>query len=125
MSTTHPDLGHPTTVADLTQRPGRRQSAGYLQLTRRGQIVMVIAVLGLLLLGWVALGAPTVATDHANHAVTRTVVVEPGQTLWDIASTAAPDQDPRVVIADIEDLNAISDPGDLVAGQPLDIPLYR
>lgn len=69
-------------------------------------------------------GSPAVSTDEPHHASSRQVVVEPGQTLWDIAAEVAPGQDPRGVIADIVDLNALVDAGSIRAGQPLYIPQY-
>lgn len=49
------------------------------------------------------------------------VTVRPGDTLWSIATTAAPDRDPRAVIDDIRGLNDL--PGDLVrVGEVLRVP---
>ncbi len=49
------------------------------------------------------------------------VTVRPGDTLWSIASTAAPDRDPRTVIEDIRGLNDL--PGDTVrVGEVLRVP---
>jgi nucleoid-associated protein YgaU len=96
-----------------------------VRLTRRGQVLMVGVLLALVLATWSWLGSPTAASSHAHHPSAHSIVVRPGQTLWDIAGEIAPDKDPRTVIAEIEDLNAISDPGDLVAGQPLYVPTYR
>lgn len=51
----------------------------------------------------------------------RTYVVEPGDTLWSIASMIAPDHDPRAVVLEIERVNeAVAD--GLVPGQTLAIP---
>ena len=49
------------------------------------------------------------------------VVVRPGQSLWSVAESADPDQDTRVVIQQIIDLNSLN--GDTVfAGQRLWVP---
>jgi hypothetical protein len=52
----------------------------------------------------------------------RTVVVQVGDTLWSIARAARPADDPRVTVADIIDANGV-DPGSLVPGQSLTVPL--
>jgi Tfp pilus assembly protein FimV len=51
----------------------------------------------------------------------RTYVVEPGDTLWSIASMIAPDHDPRAVVLEIERVNEDAADG-LVPGQTLAIP---
>ena len=51
----------------------------------------------------------------------RTYVVEPGDTLWSIASMIAPDHDPRAVVLEIERVNEAAADG-LVPGQTLTIP---
>ena len=64
----------------------------------------------------------TAVTGDAKLEPVRTVQVQPGQTLWDIARKVAPDQDPRAVVDAIVDLNALTDPGALQVGQRLGIP---
>jgi LysM repeat protein len=49
------------------------------------------------------------------------VVVQPGQTLWGIASTHYPQSDPRVAIAAIESANHIDGPG-ITPGERLLMP---
>ncbi|GAA3230031.1 LysM peptidoglycan-binding domain-containing protein [Actinocorallia longicatena] len=76
-----------------------------IRLTRRGRIVVVafaaLAVLGLGVGGRAAFaGGPSSARES--------VVVEPGDTLWDIAVAAEPRKDPRLVVARIVDLNHLS-----------------
>lgn len=57
---------------------------------------------------------------RVDHPV-RTVVLAPGETLWDVAMQTAPSQDPRVVVAELEAINHL--PGPLVqAGQQLTLP---
>ncbi len=51
----------------------------------------------------------------------RTYVVEPGDTLWSIASMIAPGHDPRAVVLEIERVNAAAAER-LVPGQTLTIP---
>ena len=50
-----------------------------------------------------------------------TLVVQPGQTLWQIAEDLAPGADPRTTIALIVELNDLSG-GGLAAGQELRLP---
>jgi hypothetical protein len=49
------------------------------------------------------------------------VVVQPGQTLWSIASAAEPTADPRSVIQEIMSVNALNGT-DIQAGQLLWVP---
>jgi nucleoid-associated protein YgaU len=49
------------------------------------------------------------------------VVVQPGDTLWSIASPVAADGDVRAVVAEIRQLNDLSS-ADLVPGQTLQLP---
>jgi len=51
----------------------------------------------------------------------RHVVVEPGQTLWSLAVAAEPAADPRLVIQQIMQTNALSGPT-VYAGQQLWVP---
>jgi len=110
-----------TTVPTRSRRPR-------LRLTRRGRMLRAL-VLGLvlvaaLLAGMVVWGADVVATSGGGQPVpARTVTVQPGQTLWDIAAASGVGGDPRDVVATIQDLNALADPGDLQIGQSLVIPL--
>ncbi len=60
-------------------------------------------------------------TDRLDLVSSRTHVVRDGETLWSIATTLAPDRDPREVIGEIEQLNRGASPS-LVAGQVLHIP---
>ena len=50
------------------------------------------------------------------------VIVGPGDTLWSIATQAAPDRDPRAVIEEIRELNNFSD-AVLPVGVALRVPV--
>jgi nucleoid-associated protein YgaU len=60
--------------------------------------------------------AAATGAEAANHGVApgavyksmTAVVVQPGQTLWSIALRAEPTADPRVVISQIVEFNALS-----------------
>lgn len=94
-------------------RPGK---AGRVRLTRRGRLVLgVFAVMlaaGLVTVFWLGVAGGAQAASHrlrpgaAYRGMTQ-VVVRPGQTLWSIASRAEPGADPRVVIQQIIEVNAL------------------
>jgi hypothetical protein len=93
-----------------------------IRLTRRGRLavltVSVVAVLGLAF----AAASASIANDHPEQ--TRVVVVTPGQTLWDISSSAAAatgSGDVRSMMSHIEAINHL-DSASLQAGQQLRIP---
>lgn len=99
-----------------------------LRLTRRGRIVFIgvplilLAALVLSLSGF--LNAPAKAAESAaglSLTPTVSVTVQPGESLWAIAETIAPDRDPRDVVADIIELNG-PEAARVVPGQALFIP---
>lgn len=99
-----------------------------LRLTRRGRIVffglplILLAVLILSFSGF--LNAPAKASDSAaelNLTPTVSVTVQPGDSLWAIAGSVAPDRDPRDVVADIVQLNNLDD-ARVLPGQTLFVP---
>ncbi|WP_246848791.1 MULTISPECIES: LysM peptidoglycan-binding domain-containing protein [unclassified Pseudarthrobacter] len=99
-----------------------------LRLTRRGRIVLIgipLVILAAILLSLAGfLNAPAKAADSAadlSLTPTVSVTVQAGQSLWAIASTVAPERDPRDVIADIAQLNNLS-AGGVVPGQQLFVP---
>jgi hypothetical protein len=107
---------------------GRRQGAAAppLRLTRRGRIVLAVtAVLLVTVISLLAAGVAQ-ATSHgpgprAARQNLLQVVVRPGQTLWSVAESADPDQDTRVVVQQIIDLNSLSS-ATVPAGQQLWVP---
>jgi hypothetical protein len=100
------------------------EALGYVRLTTRGRVVLLLAALALAFGGFTVLSDPAESTKAAHHVAAEQIVVEPGQTLWDIAQKIAPGEDTRVVIAEIVDLNSLGSEGDLRAGQPLYVPQY-
>jgi hypothetical protein len=98
----------------------RPEPPGAVRLTRRGRIVVsglltAAALLAVVLL-WLAAAAQAQAASGGSPpgAVYRnlaSVVVRPGQTLWSIASRAQPSADPRIVIQQIIELNALTGTG--------------
>jgi LysM repeat protein len=51
------------------------------------------------------------------------VTVQPGDTLWGIASSVDPGADPRALIAEIRDVNGLAQSG-LTPGQVLQVPVH-
>jgi nucleoid-associated protein YgaU len=94
--------------------------ASTVRLTRRGIVVLAVAVLALgVALVWLAkLSAPqSAAAPPAPHSVT----VQPGDTLWSIASQVAPDRDPRAEVAALQQRNHLTGVA-LYPGQVLRVP---
>jgi len=93
-----------------------------LRLTRRGRLLAVLA-LTVALFTLVSLGrvVADAGLQHRHAAVTRTWVVQPGQSLWTIASAVAPGTDPRDTVARIVELNHLPGAG-VTVGQALQVP---
>jgi LysM domain len=105
-------MQRPGQVRDARVLPGR----GHVRLTRRGRIVVAAALTALsllvVMLAWMAVAARAQAADGglppgAVYRNLTSVVVHPGQSLWSIASRAEPTADPRLVMQQIIDLNAL------------------
>lgn len=108
-----------TTITAITPSPR-------LRITARGRRALALLVAApVLALG--ALGGAGVVGHAVSGAVASSstetqafqeVTVLPGQSLWQIALSVAPDADPREVVAEIELLNGIAgaiQPGDRLA----------
>jgi hypothetical protein len=107
---------------------GRSSAPGRLRLTRRGRMAffgvpaMLLVAALLSLAGF--LNSPAKAADSAAQlqpTSATSVTVQAGQSLWGIAGAAAPDRDPRDVVAEIVQLNNLQD-GRIVPGQQLFVP---
>lgn len=109
------------TGPSLARAYGTRASS--LRLTRRGRLLLTLVLLiGMLALA-VAWGPSVVATDGAGEPVpVRTVTVQPGQTLWDIAAASGLGGDPRAAVYEMQRLNGLDDAGLLQVGQQLAVP---
>ncbi|MDO5864139.1 MULTISPECIES: LysM peptidoglycan-binding domain-containing protein [Paenarthrobacter] len=99
-----------------------------IRLTRRGRMVffgipaMLLVAAFLSLAGF--LNSPAKASDsqaQLQPPVAVSVTVQPGQSLWGIAGAAAPERDPRDVIAEIIELNDLRG-GRIQPGQQLLVP---
>jgi LysM domain len=92
-----------------------------LRLTRRGRAV----VLGLLLLVAFLCSAVLFTTasraEDAPATAAPTIVVQPGDTLWDIAARVMPRRDGQDAVAELRRLNHLGDYA-LTPGQVLTLP---
>lgn len=111
-----PRRGEP--VPAVRGAPG---SAGGLRLTRRGRAVltclaiMAVTVAATAMLFWLIVAGGAQAASHgrppgAVHRGLSRVIVQPGQTLWSIARKAEPPADPRIVVQQIIEVNALGSP---------------
>ncbi|WAA64900.1 LysM peptidoglycan-binding domain-containing protein [Microbacterium oxydans] len=107
-------------VIPASARPTTR-----LRLTMRGRAVLLAFASVPLAVGiaFAALsgGSAIASGSDAPAASIETVTVMPGDTLWSIATSVAPDADPRDVIGDISRMNLLRG-GGLQIGQELAIP---
>lgn len=100
----------------------------HLRLTRRGRVVFTTLGAAPLVIGSLALalnGGVAAAAEDAGHARASAafdyVTIEAGQSLWQLAETVAPREDPREVIADIVNLNQLASEA-VQPGQRLALP---
>ena len=98
-----------------------------LRLTRRGRVAVAVsatAVTVLLSLTLVpAVAAGVASTFSPSPASSTTVVVQPGQSLWQVAQATAPNGDTASMVARIADANGITSADQLRPGQRLEVPL--
>ncbi|MDR2983423.1 MAG: LysM peptidoglycan-binding domain-containing protein [Nocardiopsaceae bacterium] len=110
----------------------RAPASGHVRLTRRGRIVVGalagLVAAGLAALIWLAVAGQAEAAgpgalsrgSGSGHTMLR-VVVHPGETLWSIAVRTDPTADPRDIVQQIIDDNALRGPS-IQAGQVLWVP---
>ena len=97
-------------------------SAGHTRLTRRGRVLLLTALVAVLF-GAFSLGrSVSEAAPPSAQPAPHLVTVQQGDSLWTLARQAAPDHDPREVVAQIRDLNDLSTSG-LTPGQLLVLPV--
>ena len=115
---------HDTAHFSAPVRPVRAARPEPMRLTRRGRlffgsllVLPIIAVAYFLGLGASQAGADSTVSTTSFEQVT----VMPGDTLWNIATTIAPDADTQQVIADIVSLNQL-ETATVQPGQRLAIP---
>ncbi|WP_146847350.1 LysM peptidoglycan-binding domain-containing protein [Cellulomonas terrae] len=111
----------PGRVSRPATAPERTATAGHLRLTARGRAVLwILAAVAVALVTLIGSQASADGPVAAQEVVRR--VVQPGETLWQIAeSVAAPSQDVRDVVVDLVRLNELPEAG-LMAGQVIVVP---
>ncbi|WP_458116872.1 LysM peptidoglycan-binding domain-containing protein [Arthrobacter sp. D2-10] len=126
MSTLHFAGSAPSLSFNIASRPGAGKPVR-LHLTRRGWIVLVAVPLALLAAAALIVGSFFTSQAQATGvggAVSDTVRVNvaSGETLWALAAEYAPERDPRAVVQEIVELNALAS-STVQAGQSLHIPV--
>jgi len=92
-----------------------------VRLTRRGRVVVLAFFVLMASLASAILLATASRADDREAGPAPTVVVQPDDTLWAIATRTAPDRDPYAAMAEIKKLNGIR--GYVVhPGQRLQLP---
>jgi LysM repeat protein len=104
------------------RKAAKSLTAGHIRLTRRGRLALLVAAVLCMLLGFslgntLSFTAGSVSPPAASHSI----VVQPGQTLWGIATQVAPHADPRATVQQIIVLNHLPSTG-LQVGQALSVP---
>jgi LysM domain len=126
----HRELAGELRLSAPVTRPRLGDGRRGVRLTRRGRRVIAGLVAAVALAAAAALWlAAATGAQAANHGVPPSavdksmtaVVVEPGQTLWAIALRAEPAADPRLVISQIMEFNALGSDV-VVPGERLWVP---
>lgn len=125
----------PATRALQPRSRANRAEPGRIRLNRRGRMVVGTGIALVVAAAILTVGAmfgivsgalweaPAEASTTSTSLNVDHVTVREGQTLWQIASKAAPDADPRETILQIEELNGLPNSA-VQAGQKLDVPRY-
>jgi LysM repeat protein len=103
---------------------GMRRQPAPLRLTRRGRVVVLTFFVSLASLASAVLWTTASRADEPPSGPAPTVVVQPHDTLWSIASRTAPERSPREVVAEIRRLNGLEDYY-IHAGETLILPRER
>jgi LysM domain len=90
-----------------------------VRLTRRGRVVVTLLLF--VIVAGVALLLATASQASAPAGPMRTVVVEPGDTLWSISVEALPSEDPYQAVDQVRRLNHM-DADTVFVGQQLTLP---
>lgn len=104
-----------------------------LRLTRRGRLLMfgmpALALLAALMVGIFFLAGSLInhaqaSSDDVSGVTAEEITVDSGDTLWGVASEVDSDQEIRVLISQIAELNDL-DTSELQPGQVLYVPVQR
>lgn len=108
---------------------GRKIVGTRTVLTQRGRVVLGLftttIVLSVLAFIFAAFAPNAAASTQTTQVEVQTIVVQPSQTLWQIASDLDPTADPREMIDRILDLNSLSNSDQIHAGQALVVPVFK
>lgn len=112
-------------AAAPTRSAAPTSSSGGLRLTRRGRVALgVVSTLFLLLVvlfsGRLSADAGISMSDQGR--ATGVVVVQAGESLWQIAQAIAPQADPREIVTLIRELNGLGEAA-VVPGQSIVVPV--
>ena len=125
----HPQALRParTTPRARPVPTGRVEPVGGTHLTRRGRLLVVLALVAILMaafsLGRVASQAASTAGAGGAASVSyEQQTVQPGDSLWTVARRIAPHNDPREVIAQIRRINDLRS-AQIQVGQQLLLPV--
>jgi hypothetical protein len=109
----------------LVQDQSFRVQKQPIRLTRRGRRVVALLAIIPIALTFLLIGMRgAVATDGTVQSETQSVVVKPGQSLWDVAVAISPNTDPRETIWLIQQLNTM-ETSEVMAGQALVVPKFN
>lgn len=100
-----------------------RPARGEVRLTMRGRRAVVLLVLAGLTAAGLLLADPAISSGRAGQTRVVTVVVQPGQSLWDIARRYDPQQDPRAAVDELMSYNGIGDASAIRVGEPVRVPV--
>lgn len=101
-------------------RPSNSQTSSPVRLTARGRRVVALLALLPILAAFFFMSTRVVQADQSGPT-TAVVKVEAGQSLWDVAVSVAPNEDPRSTIWTIKELNDLTS-SEVQAGQALIVP---
>lgn len=109
----------------LGVRGGRRHLAVEpARLTHRGNVVVaLLAAAAVACAAWVAVSGLTAAESGARVEATQHVRITAGDTAWGLAQRLRPSVDPRVTIAQMQEINGMDAAAPLVAGSVVEIPV--
>ncbi|HEY0869629.1 MAG TPA: LysM peptidoglycan-binding domain-containing protein [Acidothermaceae bacterium] len=118
------DLSAPLRAERL--RTSETLTPGHIRLTRRGRLALLGVAMLCMLFGFsignlVSFGSSAPSYPTTPSAGSPTIVVQPGQTLWAIATQVAPHADPRATVQRIIDLNHLGGTT-LQVGESLALP---
>lgn len=98
---------------------GEPVPSGPIRLTQRGRLIVLVLFAAVMFLAGILVAEATAASGGEETSV---VTVSAGDTLWDIALAAVPEDDPRETIEEIHDLNPDLGSSSLRIGQQLVVP---